>query len=51
MVLRSPFKYAIRNKGRRVKGTKYSKAGWAALKTSEDTVAVNRPRKYPKREQ
>ena len=33
MVFRSPFKYAIAKSGNNVNGTKYSKAGWAALKT------------------
>lgn len=42
------FKYAIVNNGNNVNGTKYNKAGWAALNTSELTVAVNKPRKYLK---
>ena len=33
IVFRSPFKYAIKNRGSKVNGTKYNKAGWAALKT------------------
>jgi hypothetical protein len=33
MLRRSPFKYAIRKRGKRVKGTRYSNAGWAALNT------------------
>jgi len=37
--------------GKRVKGTRYRSAGWAALKISDETVAVNSPRKYPMREQ
>ena len=37
------FRYAIVNKGRSVKGTKYNNAGCAALNTSEETVAVNKP--------
>ena len=32
MVLRSPLRYAIKKRGSRVKGTRYSRAGWAALK-------------------
>ncbi len=43
--------YAIVRRGKSVKGTKYNKAGWAALNTSDDTVAVSSPRKYPIREQ
>lgn len=31
------------SKGKRVKGTRYSNAGWAALNTSDDTVAVSKP--------
>jgi len=38
-------------RGNSVNGTRYSRAGWAALKISEDTVAVTRPRKYPISEQ
>ena len=33
IVFRSPFKYAIAKSGNNVNGTKYNKAGWAALKT------------------
>lgn len=40
------FKYAIVNNGSSVNGTKYRSAGWAALNTSELTVAVSSPRKY-----
>lgn len=40
------FKYAIVKSGNNVNGTKYKSAGWAALKISELTVAVNKPRKY-----
>lgn len=29
--------------GKRVNGTKYNNAGCAALNTSDDTVAVNKP--------
>lgn len=29
--------------GRSVNGTRYNSAGWAALNTSDDTVAVNKP--------
>lgn len=32
--------------GSNVNGTKYKRAGWAALNTSLLTVAVNNPRKY-----
>lgn len=39
------FKYAIVSNGNKVKGTRYNKAGCAALNTSELTVAVSRPRK------
>lgn len=39
------FRYAISKSGNNVKGTRYSSAGWAALKTSELTVAVSRPKK------
>lgn len=42
---RSTFKYAIVSNGKRVKGTRYNKAGCAALNTSELTVAVSKPRK------
>lgn len=38
-------------RGNSVNGTKQSKAGWAALNTSEDTVAVTKPKKYPMSEQ
>lgn len=31
------------SKGKSVKGTRYNNAGWAALNTSDDTVAVNKP--------
>lgn len=31
--------------GKMVKGTKYSKAGWAAFDTSDAIVAVTRPTK------
>lgn len=34
--------------GSSVNGTKYKRAGWAALKTSDDTVAVKRPVKSKK---
>ena len=33
MVLRSPLRYTIKKRGSRVKGTRYSRAGWAALNT------------------
>lgn len=33
IVFRSPFRYAIKNNGDKVNGTKYKSAGWAALKT------------------
>lgn len=36
-------RYAMVSRGRRVKGTRYSRAGWAALNTSDDTVAVSNP--------
>lgn len=39
------FKYAIVSRGSNVNGTRYSRAGCAALNTSELTVAVNKPRK------
>lgn len=39
------FKYAIRNNGSNVNGTKYKRAGCAALKISEETVAVRSPEK------
>jgi hypothetical protein len=45
------FKYAIVRRGSNVKGTKYNNAGCAALNTSDETVAVSRPKKYPIREQ
>jgi hypothetical protein len=38
-------------RGSSVKGTKYNNAGCAALNTSDETVAVSRPKKYPIREQ
>ena len=31
------------SRGSNVKGTRYNSAGWAALNTSDDTVAVKRP--------
>ncbi|KAK7598212.1 hypothetical protein V9T40_006447 [Parthenolecanium corni] len=37
--------------GSKVNGTRYNKAGCAALNTSDDTVAVNSPKKYPISEQ
>ena len=37
------FRYAMVSSGRRVKGTRYNRAGWAALNTSDDTVAVSNP--------
>lgn len=43
--MRITFKYAIVRSGNSVNGTKYNSAGWAALNTSELTVAVSRPRK------
>ena len=33
IVFKSPFRYAIKNNGDSVNGTKYRSAGWAALKT------------------
>lgn len=45
ILLKSPLRYAMVSSGRRVKGTRYSRAGWAALKTSDDTVAVSNPKK------
>ncbi len=33
MVRKSPFRYAMTIKGSSVKGTRYNKAGWAALNT------------------
>jgi len=51
IVFKSPFRYAIKNSGDKVNGTKYNNAGWAALKTSLEMVAVSNPRKYPNNEQ
>merc|ERR1719322_747533 len=51
IVFKSPFRYAIKNNGDSVNGTKYRSAGWAALKTSLEIVAVSNPRKYPNKEQ
>jgi hypothetical protein len=42
------FRYAIVSNGSSVNGTRYKRAGWAALNTSEDTVAVNNPEKDTK---
>ena len=36
-------RYAIVSNGNRVNGTRYNNAGWAALNTSDETVAVNKP--------
>lgn len=41
-------RYAIVSNGRRVNGTRYSNAGWAALNISDETVAVNKPVLYGK---
>lgn len=38
-------RYAIVSSGRRVNGTRYKRAGWAALNISELTVAVSNPKK------
>ena len=36
-------RYAMVSSGSNVNGTKYSRAGWAALNTSDETVAVSKP--------
>ena len=36
IVFKSPFRYAIKNSGDNVNGTKYNNAGWAALKTYDE---------------
>ena len=44
MVLRSPLREATRMVGRRVKGTRYSRAGWAEFMRKREMKVATSPR-------